>query len=340
MPRTGVSYDDVAESILALEKAGLKPSIRLIREKLGRGSLSTIAEHKRAYDIESAQGPTEVLPDPIAKGLLKGAETFWQELIEAANSEIEEAQSAADTKIAESLAAQRTLEEQLATSNDQNGTLVAAVAERDERIAVLKARAEDTGTQLNDAHQDVVRLTEKLASSEAMNEERTQQILELRNDVEVTRKEHRALEKHLDRQSTNHARELAAVKEQLATESSTRKNADDALKNALADACRLESRATNAERQLSTSKADIASLKKKLRATKGELQQLHKEKQANQAKTAELSTQLKALHQAKKELLAEKDARIEELTVALENASDTAKTLETLSRRLQAPNVT
>ena len=43
MPRTGVSYDDVAESVLTLEKDGLKPSIRLIREKLGKGSLSTIA---------------------------------------------------------------------------------------------------------------------------------------------------------------------------------------------------------------------------------------------------------------------------------------------------------
>ncbi len=89
MPRTGVSYDDVAESIHVLEKAGLKPSIRLIREKLGKGSLSTIAEHKRAYDIEAQKGPAESLPDPIAKGLIKGAEAFWQELVEAAEDEID-----------------------------------------------------------------------------------------------------------------------------------------------------------------------------------------------------------------------------------------------------------
>ena len=77
MPRTGVTYDDVAESIHTLEKAGLKPSIRLIREKLGKGSLTTVAEHKRAYEAERAEGPTEALPDPIVKHLIKGAQAYW-----------------------------------------------------------------------------------------------------------------------------------------------------------------------------------------------------------------------------------------------------------------------
>ena len=57
MPRTGVTYDDVADSIHRLEKAGLNPSIRLIREKLGKGSLTTIAEHKREYEIANADTP-------------------------------------------------------------------------------------------------------------------------------------------------------------------------------------------------------------------------------------------------------------------------------------------
>lgn len=44
MPRTGVAYDDVAESIHALEKAGLIPSIRLIREN----SAGESHNHRRA----------------------------------------------------------------------------------------------------------------------------------------------------------------------------------------------------------------------------------------------------------------------------------------------------
>ena len=41
MPRPGVSYDDVAQSINVLQMTGLNPSIRMIREKLGKGSLVT-----------------------------------------------------------------------------------------------------------------------------------------------------------------------------------------------------------------------------------------------------------------------------------------------------------
>ena len=95
MPRTGVSYEEVSAAITALEKAGLTPSIRLIREKVGSGSLSTIAEHKRTYDAEKASGPGPDLPDTVATGLINGAKAFWQELVDAAEAQIEVVQAKA-----------------------------------------------------------------------------------------------------------------------------------------------------------------------------------------------------------------------------------------------------
>ncbi len=98
MPRPGVSYDDVAQAIHVLQKAGLNPSIRMIRETLGMGSLTTFAEHKRAFEADQAQEPSEALPDPIARHLIKGAQAYWQELVEAAEAEIEQVRRQADAE--------------------------------------------------------------------------------------------------------------------------------------------------------------------------------------------------------------------------------------------------
>jgi len=90
MPRTGLTSADIASAYDALVDAGLQPSIRAIRERLGNtGSLKTIADHVRALKAERWQAPGPALPDPLLQSLVSGAAEFWSELAEAADAHIE-----------------------------------------------------------------------------------------------------------------------------------------------------------------------------------------------------------------------------------------------------------
>ena len=54
MARTGVTAEEVAAAVESLQSAGLAaPSIRMIRQKLGRGSLTTLARHKRELETQA-----------------------------------------------------------------------------------------------------------------------------------------------------------------------------------------------------------------------------------------------------------------------------------------------
>jgi len=56
---------DIATAYDALVDAGLQPSIRAIRERLGNtGSLKTIADHVRELKAERWQAPGLALLDP------------------------------------------------------------------------------------------------------------------------------------------------------------------------------------------------------------------------------------------------------------------------------------
>jgi chromosome segregation ATPase len=337
MPRTGVSYDDVAESIHTLEKAGLNPSIRLIRETLGKGSLSTIAEHKRAYDIEVSQGPTEALPDPVAKGLLKGAEAFWQELVEAAQCEIDAAQSRAEADIAEHQARESALETALAAAKDENGTLVAALAERDQRVKALDGKLDEASASLRSAEKGALRLQEQRDAATAKADDKEHQISRLREDLQVTRKECGALDSHLEHQATDHARELASVMQKLAEEKTARQANAEALEkvNTAAEKNRVE--VNLARQQVSTLEKDVARLEKALIvANKTAKVQVAQDKQSA-SEIAGLKAEIVAATDSNVAMIQEKDARIADLQAANQALE---RALETKSRAKPRKKIT
>ncbi len=90
MARTGLTQSDVATAYDALREAGINPSIRNIRERLGNtGSLKTIADHVRAIRTERWESPGPALPDSLLQSLVAGAGELWQELADAADAHIE-----------------------------------------------------------------------------------------------------------------------------------------------------------------------------------------------------------------------------------------------------------
>jgi chromosome segregation ATPase len=333
MPRTGVSYDDVAESIHSLEKAGLKPSIRLIREKLGKGSLSTIAEHKRAYDIEASQGPTEALPDPIAKGLLKGAEGFWQELVDAAQDEIDAAQSQADALVAKFQAHESALENELAGAKDENGTLVAELAERDQYVTALDGKLAEATASLQSAEKEAMRLQEQRDAATARSDDKEHQLNSLREDLQVIRKEREALDLHLERQATDHVRELAMVIEKLAEEKTARKATVLELEKVRAAAEKDRNMLNSASRRILALEEDASKLEKALSlATKTLTTHVAQEKQSA-TENAKLMAESVAAKDANAAMIKEKDARIADLSTSLQALSIRDQAEKRRSRR-------
>lgn len=71
--RTGVELDDVAAAMAALGAEGIRPTIRAIRDRLGRGSLGTIQRHLAAIqDREGAGTVSKVgIPESVATALAK-----------------------------------------------------------------------------------------------------------------------------------------------------------------------------------------------------------------------------------------------------------------------------
>ena len=326
MPRTGVSYDDVAESIHTLEKAGLKPSIRLIREKLGKGSLSTIAEHKRAYDIEASQGPNEALPDPIAKGLLKGAEAFWQELVDAAQDEIDAAKSRAEAEIAECQAHESALETELAGAMDENGRLVAALAERDQSISALESKLAEATASLRSAEKGALRLQEQRDAATLRADDKESQLNVLREDLQVTRQERKALDSHLEHQATDHARELATVMQKLAEEKTARQASAEGL--GMANAAAEENRVAVklARQQVLALEKDVTRLEKALTVANKTAKAHEAQEKQSAAEIARLKAEIVASIDSNVAMIQEKDARIADLQAAnqaLESALNT-----------------
>ena len=130
-----VTIDDVEGALRALDDAGIKPTVRLVHQKLGRGSMSTITAHLRA--VAAARAETEVgeLPDPVLASLRGAADALWLELADAADAKIESIATASDSAIAAARAERDAAQSALSDLGDKHGALVVVLAERDATLA-------------------------------------------------------------------------------------------------------------------------------------------------------------------------------------------------------------
>ncbi|MEO0437328.1 MAG: DNA-binding protein [Pseudomonadota bacterium] len=313
MPRTGISYDDVADAIHALEKAGLTPSIRLIREKIGRGSLSTVAELKRTFEAERASGPGPALPDPITKQLIAGAHGFWAELVEAAEVEITAAREKAQAEV-ESLA------EQLAAAIEEVAELKDVLGARDNQIDALKKGAEAQAAaqaKLSEASQakdvELARKQSELEAFKARKDELSKDLRSTKEAQTAADAERAALTERLEQHAAEFAKDKATLqkhfneyKDRLVTMSDEGRQANQARRDA-------EKAAAAAEEKASASEREKQRLNRELVDARNEVRYLTD-------KLGEVRGELETLRQAHKDQLAVREAQVEASTNALEES--------------------
>ncbi|MEL7025264.1 MAG: DNA-binding protein [Pseudomonadota bacterium] len=288
MPRQGVSYSDVESAIQSLSKAGLTPSIRLIREQIGKGSLSTIAEHKRTFDAKQLAGPGPALPDPVSQHLMTGAKALWQELVDAAEGQIEAIQTAS-TESTQSL--ERELDEAqqaLVSARDTIGELRATLGERDVQLEVAQQAMSDHEQDLNE---QAVLMSRLEAERDALTHQRAAMYAELdatRKALTSSQAETAQLTERIERQAVESAKDKVTLqkhfneyKDRLVTMSDERRQALKGQREAEKHAAAMEKQVSESEqsaerinRELVDSRDEVRFLTEALGEARGELSTL------------------------------------------------------------------
>ena len=88
MARHGVDYNTVKRTINTLLARGEAPSVQRIRNELGTGSNSTIADHLRAWRGQQAKKITPILPSTIPESVVSAMEVLWQTAAEQAENQL------------------------------------------------------------------------------------------------------------------------------------------------------------------------------------------------------------------------------------------------------------
>ncbi|HEV2524259.1 MAG TPA: DNA-binding protein, partial [Gammaproteobacteria bacterium] len=88
MSRPGVHYETIKQTAVKLLSQGVAPSVQKIREVLGTGSNSTIAEHLKIWREEYASKTIHHLPSSMPKELISAVEVLWHAAMEQASNHL------------------------------------------------------------------------------------------------------------------------------------------------------------------------------------------------------------------------------------------------------------
>jgi chromosome segregation ATPase len=199
MARHGIEYNTVKQTALKLLSKNISPSVQKVRELLGTGSNSTIAEHLKNWREEHAAKKIHHLPATLPEELVATFETLWQTAMEHAEKQM--------TDVKEALEQQ---EEKL----QQEKTLT------DKMIAELKSQSGELTQKIDTKMQENFALQTKLAVSDERLEKQIRETDRIEQQYELRLKhllgeKHQAIEKidQLQNEISRQQQDLSAQSE-------------------------------------------------------------------------------------------------------------------------------
>jgi chromosome segregation ATPase len=153
MGRIGINFDDVKEKAYQLQGRGKTPTVDAIRDLLGTGSKSTIAQHLKTWKAEEKNGEGN-----LPQELLSLVTGLWERLNAKAEQRINAIQQESEEK---STLLQQTL---IQTQNDQ-AQLKSKLHCAEETSAVEQRTLTETKNQLTHYMQEHEKLNEKYRTS-------------------------------------------------------------------------------------------------------------------------------------------------------------------------------
>jgi hypothetical protein len=196
MSRPGINYETVKQVAVKLLSQGIAPSVQKIREELGTGSNTTIAEHLKIWRDEYAQKTIHSLPAHMPKELISAFEVLWQTAMEHAQNQLAEYKKTVQeeceialqkekdakkavidlelklteisTRCAQEAASQQKLNIELAISNDrllkQSELVIALKKQYEERLKRVYEEKDNLVTECQRLQVEMKVLHEKLTS--------------------------------------------------------------------------------------------------------------------------------------------------------------------------------
>ena len=161
MARPGISYDAVHQVASALLAEGQTPTVQRVRERLGRGSHSTIAAHlRRFHELGQREDPPSTPPPPLWQS---ACDQLWREALTLASESFETERQA----LAEREARSRSDREELLRRHQW---LRVSLGQREAELAGLQDRHRALTTELATEQQAREELARSLAGTRQLLE--------------------------------------------------------------------------------------------------------------------------------------------------------------------------
>ena len=186
MSRPGVDYETVKQTAVKLLSQGIAPSVQKIREELGTGSNTTIADHLKVWRDEYAKKTIHHLPANMPKELISTFEVLWQTTMEHAQNQLAEYKKAVEAECEAALQkekeAEKAVDELELKLREASLTLEYETASK-QKIAVELAIANDR----------LIKQDEVITTQKYQYEDRLKRIYEEKDNV-VTQCHHLQIE--------------------------------------------------------------------------------------------------------------------------------------------------
>lgn len=304
MARVGVSYDEVKAAALAILATGEQPSLRSVRDALGRGSNTTISGHMARWRATEQPIPEDVPAPDVSAAVAAAIQDDKERAIAAARAPLlariasmeGEAQLVRDESNASEDEIERLLE-QVATLTTERDQAAALAGERAEEIRRLTDALATERTAKDE-------LVLKAATLQLKTESQTEQLAELKTALAGAQGELSAAAKGrqdaetklaglVEKEAAERARaddlagRLQLAQEQAIAATADAKAAAEEAKAATRATAAAEAKAAGAERELTAAQTALASAQAAATAALSEAAELR-------GQLAELRAQLAA----------------------------------------------
>jgi len=312
MARPGITYDDVKCAAVKLLSLGLAPSVQRIRDTLGTGSNTTIAEHLRTWRDEYAKKDVHHLPANMPKELIGAIEVFWQTAMEQAEKEFlchkaeldNQQEDIAHEKVSVANSVS-TLKEQLIDAHQQLAQKQTQYAAQSAKLAVTQDRLSKFDTELKSLKsQFEERLKRVTAEKSALAKQQTvlnKDIKQLQDQsARIAEKHQQALDHERKRQEQSENRWLQLIDKARLTSKDADHKLELKIKSKEQAIVKLKSELEQQGKLSTTQKTNILSQQQKMSELKSNVKALETSNSELRSTNLKLKSEIKLQPRAKK----------------------------------------
>jgi len=164
MARTGVVYEDVERVARQLLGKGQHPSVQKVRNILGTGSNTTIANHLKTWQSLFTASHSPVLPESVPDDLMNPLDDFWSTAVAHAEANYQKFKEELETKLETAEANEQLAFNQLTDKNNEIETLQdlqkiteGKLKQREQQFLTLQGEHSALTSELKHTHSEMER---------------------------------------------------------------------------------------------------------------------------------------------------------------------------------------